>query len=67
MQIFRAHLDALSTVADQLTPEARADVAAFSRALAGPRRNRLAALFRYGLRRQTMMETLVFRLWFMLG
>jgi glycosyltransferase involved in cell wall biosynthesis len=67
MRIFRAHLDALSAVADQLTPEARSDVAAFSRALAGPRRNRLAALFRHGLRRQTPTETLVFRLWFMLG
>lgn len=67
MRIFRAHLDALSAVADHLTPEARADVAAFSRALAGPRRNRLVALFRRGLRRQTPTETLIFRLWFMLG
>jgi hypothetical protein len=67
MRIFRAHLDALSAVADQLTPEARADVVALSRALAGPRRSRLAALFRRGLCRQTPTETLVFRLWFMLG
>jgi glycosyltransferase involved in cell wall biosynthesis len=67
MRVLRAHLAALEVDAALITPRARAGVAALLAALANGRRARISALATPGLRRQTRIETLVFRLWFLIG
>ncbi|HET9018451.1 MAG TPA: glycosyltransferase [Acetobacteraceae bacterium] len=67
MRLFRAHLAALAAQPDLLAPDARAAVARLLHALEGGRLRRLAALGMPGLVRQTALETLTFRLWFLLG
>jgi len=67
MRIFRANLAALAAQPALLTEAARADVARLQAALAGGIPARLGALRLPGLRRQTLLETLTFRLWFLLG
>lgn len=67
MTVFRQNIAALEAQADLLTPAAREDVARIARALqAGPWR-RVAALRVPGLARQTLLETLLFRVWFLFG
>ena len=67
MALFRAHLAALAAHRPALTPAARDGVARLQAALAGGFAPRLRALGMPGLRRQTFLETLTFRLWFLLG
>ncbi len=67
MRMMRTHLAALEADATLITPEARATVAALSRALSGSRLTRIKALATQGLRRQTGLEDLLFRLWFLIG
>ena len=67
MRIFRANLAALAAQPALLSETARADVARLQAALAGGIPARLGALRLPGLRRQTLLETLTFRLWFLLG
>ncbi|MGC8477317.1 MAG: glycosyltransferase, partial [Acetobacteraceae bacterium] len=65
----RALLDALAAQPEQLSPEARAAVARLRAALAGGIVPRAAALWalRERLRRRGALETLLFRLWFLIG
>jgi hypothetical protein len=67
MALFRAHLAALAAHRPALTPAARDGVARLQAALAGGFAPRLRALGMPGLRRQTFLETLTFRLWFLFG
>ena len=67
MHLFRANVAALAAQPALLSPAARRDVARLQAALTGGRRRRLAALRLPGLVRQTALETLTFRLWFLLG
>lgn len=67
MRLLRAHLAALETDAALITPQARAIVAALSAALADGRAARIKALATPGLHRQTALEDMVFRLWFLIG
>ncbi len=67
MRIFRGHLAALAAQPGLLTEAALADVARLQAALAGGTAARLRVLGMPGLRRQTALETLTFRLWFLLG
>lgn len=67
MQVFRANLEALAAQPWLMTPEAAAQVALLRGALATGIGRRLGALRLAGLRRQTSLETLTFRLWFLLG
>lgn len=67
MTIFRQHLAALADQQRLLDPGAGEQVVALQRALAGGPVARLAALRMPGLIRQTWAETLLFRLWLLLG
>ena len=67
MRTLRAHLAALAAQPELMSAAARQDVARLQAALAGGRLARLAVLRLPGLRRQTALETLTFRLWFLLG
>lgn len=68
MTLFRQHVAALAGQPALLSPQAREAVALLERALAGGRTARLAALRRLPhLVRQTRLETLLFRLWFLIG
>ena len=67
MRIFRQHVAALRDQAHLLDPVASAQVTALDQALRGGRLGRLAALRMPGLVRQTWAETVLFRLWFLLG
>ncbi len=67
MDLFRGHVAALEAHAGLLTPQARAELAAIRRALAGGSLGRARALAMPGLRRQTWYETVLFRCWFLLG
>jgi len=60
---FRVHLAGLGENRALLPEPRRAEIAALAAALARRRRRRLALLFWPGLKRQTALETLVFRLW----
>ena len=66
MDVFRQNVTALSNQSDLISSEARAQIAAITRALDGGVMRRSAVLRMRGLRRQTWLETMVFRLWFML-
>ncbi len=67
MRMMRSHLATLEANAALITPQARETVSALSRALAGSRVDRTKALATPGLRRQTNLEDLLFRLWFLIG
>ena len=67
MALLRGHLAALAAQPALLPAAAQADVAHLQAALAGGWPQRLRALRMPGLRRQTFLETLTFRLWFLLG
>jgi Glycosyl transferase family 2 len=67
MNVLRHHLAALDAQSHLLAPEAAAMVAEIDAALGEGKRRRFACLRLHGLRRQTWAETLLFRLWFMLG
>ncbi len=67
MGIMRQNLAALAAQPELLSDAAIAQVTLLRAALAQPWWRRLPALCLPGLRRQTALETLVFRLWFLLG
>ena len=68
MQQFRHHIAGLAAYHDALSPSAVRDLAILERALAGGLPARCLALRRVGcLVRQTWLETLLFRLWFLIG
>jgi hypothetical protein len=67
MSLFRGHVAALEQDAGWLAEPARQQVRLVAQALAGGAWRRLLALRLPGLRRQTWQETLIFRLWFVLG
>jgi len=67
MGVFRAHLAALAATPELLAPEAAAALARIEAALEAPRWRRLSAVTLAGFYRQTRLETLLFRLWFLLG
>lgn len=67
MAIFRGHVAALQANSDLLSDSARADLTIISTALAGGVLSKLRALTLPRFRRQTWLEDLVFRIWFLLG
>jgi hypothetical protein len=67
MAMFRGHVAALQAHSDLLSDRARADLAVIAAALAGGWLAKLRALSLPGFRRQTWLEDLVFRIWFLLG
>jgi len=67
MAVFRQHLAALAAHEKSLSPEARADLSAIQAALAGGTLRRLSVLSCSGLRRQTLLETLLFHVWFLVS
>ena len=67
MALFRGHVAALQAHSDLLSDQGRTDLAIVSSALSGGLFNKLRALSLPGFRRQTWLEDLVFRIWFLLG
>ena len=68
MQLFRLHVGELAAQSDALSPRARADLALLLASLRGSRLSRLRAMRRLPqLIRRTRLETLLFRLWFLIG
>jgi glycosyltransferase involved in cell wall biosynthesis len=67
MAVLRQNVAALAAQPELLSLAARADVARLDAALRRGWLARLAALRMPGLYRQTRLETLVFRLWFLIG
>ena len=67
MGVMRSHVAALLSQPGLLSPESSATLGAIDRALAGGPATRLAALRLPGLLRQTWLETLLFRWWFLTG
>jgi hypothetical protein len=67
MNVLRQHLDALIAEPDLVCETTRPTVLRLHRALRGSFRQRLRALRQPGLHRQTWLETLLFRLWFLIG
>lgn len=67
MSVLRQHVAALAAQQNLLSEQARRDVAVVDSALNGGFFHKLAALRTVGLQRQTWIETLVFRCWFILG
>lgn len=67
MSLVRGHADALHRQPQLLTQESRAQLAIISRGLSGNFSTRLAALRMPGLRRQSWLEDIIFRLWYLLG
>ena len=68
MSLFRRHVDELAGHAALLSPQARAELALLQASLQGNRLARLQALLRLPqLTRQTRLETLLFRIWFLIG
>jgi hypothetical protein len=67
MTVFRQNVATLQAQESLLTGAARDDLAQIAAALQGGTWQRMAALRRPGFRRQTMLETLLFRIWFLLG
>jgi len=65
--VLRQNVAALADQPHLLAPSAREQVGVLAEALRGGMLDRMRALRMPGLRRQTWPETLVFRLWFMLG
>ncbi len=67
MNLLRAHVAALLANRGMLTPDARRDIARINAALHGRRRDKWRVLNMPNLRRQTSLETWLFRFWFLLG
>jgi len=67
MRVLRGHVTVLQTHPDLLSDRARADLAVIAAGLTGGLRDKLRAFGLRGFRRQTWLEDLVFRLWFLLG
>ncbi len=67
MNVLRQHLEALIVQPDLVCETTRPTVLRLHHALRGSFRVRLLALRLPGLRRQTWLETLLFRLWFLIG
>ena len=67
MSVLRQNVEALSAQPELLTGRARAEVLMLQNALQGGLRRRISALRLVGLVRQTWIETMVFRAWFILG
>ena len=67
MALLRAHVASLRAQPHLLSTGARAQLEVIDAALAGGMLRRLRALRLPGLARQTWQETLLFRLWFVLG
>ncbi len=67
MDIFRAHVAALAEQPALLDPTAWRQALEIRDALRAGPRARLRMLRRYNLRRQTLLETALFRVWFMIG
>ena len=67
MNVLRLHVAALHAQPHLLTEAARAQVESLDRALRGGLLQRLQALRMAGLHRQTWSETMLFRLWFLIG
>jgi hypothetical protein len=67
MNVLRQHLEALIAQPHLLSETTRPTVLRLHHALRGSFRARLSALPLPGLRRQTWLETLLFRLWFLIG
>lgn len=68
MRLLRLHATELAAHSDALSPRARADLGLLLSALQGSRLARVRALRRLNhLVRQTRLETLLFRLWFLIA
>jgi hypothetical protein len=67
MTILRAHVAALEEQHDLLDASAQEALAVIAAALRGRRQRRLGALSLPGFRRQNFVETLLFRVWFLVG
>jgi glycosyltransferase involved in cell wall biosynthesis len=67
MRLFRRHVAALQAHQELLSDTARAELAIVAAALAGGMADRFRALGLRGFRRQTWLEDLVFRVWFLCG
>ncbi len=68
MTLFRRHVEELAEQAALLSPQARAELALLQASLHGNGLTRLRALLRLPqLIRQTRLETLLFRIWFLIG
>jgi len=67
MAMFRGHVAALQAHSDLLCDRTRADLSIIATALEGNWLDKLRALTLPGFRRQTWLEDLVFRIWFLLG
>ncbi len=67
MNVMRQNVFALADQGHLLTPDARRQVDTLARALRSNAFTRMKVLAMPGLVRQTWLETLIFRLWFVLG
>lgn len=67
MRILRAHVAALKATPHLLSGPSRCQLDIIARALESGVRARTAALLMSGFARQTFAESLIFRLWFLLG
>lgn len=67
MAVFRQHLAAFIAQPELTTDATRAMILDLHRALQGGPRQRLRVLMMPGLRRQSWLETLLFRFWFLIG
>jgi len=67
MRTFRAHMEALEAQQEYLSPASREALGLISAGLHDGFSRRLRALAQPALRRQSFLETQLFRLWFLLG
>ncbi|HUB16973.1 MAG TPA: glycosyltransferase family 2 protein [Acetobacteraceae bacterium] len=67
MTVFRQNVAALEEQGELLTPAARQHIATIARALRSGHWRRVAALGLPGFVRQTWLETVLFRIWFLIG
>jgi hypothetical protein len=67
MAMMRRHVGQLEKFGDLLSEDAKRDVKRIERGLRGNLHQRLRAVTCPGLQRQTRMENILFRLWFMIG
>jgi len=67
MAMMRRHVSQLEAYDNLLTEQSRRDIQRISGGLGGSAVHRINALTCPGLRRQTALEDLLFRLWFMIG
>lgn len=67
MDLLRGHLDVLAAHPEILTKKVREDVVRLQAAVRGGIRQRLLALHALRLRRETVLETVLFWIWFVIG